>query len=196
MNSFWKSKITEAERVNISNNKTVLLNKMFQQKTIITPHHFEEVCYLFPFDVLKKQFKKECLLKWKTLCRKETKPTLEVIKESLVSIRNLKERGIAELKFRGIHNTTQLLEYNFWSYPFIKIQPETTTYAELLKHPLWQRKRLEIMQRDGFKCCKCKNDQITLNVHHKKYIYGRKPWEYDNADLITLCEDCHSKESL
>lgn len=30
-----------------------------------------------------------------------------------------------------------------------------------------------------------------LNIHHKKYIIGRKPWEYDADSLITLCENCH-----
>lgn len=30
-----------------------------------------------------------------------------------------------------------------------------------------------------------------LNIHHKKYINGRKPWEYDAGSLVTLCEDCH-----
>ncbi len=30
-----------------------------------------------------------------------------------------------------------------------------------------------------------------LNVHHKYYIHGKKPWEYENDALITLCESCH-----
>ena len=33
-----------------------------------------------------------------------------------------------------------------------------------------------------------------LNVHHKYYVNGLKPWEYDNDALITLCQDCHMKE--
>lgn len=32
-----------------------------------------------------------------------------------------------------------------------------------------------------------------LNIHHKFYTRGRKPWEYPNDALITLCEDCHKK---
>lgn len=32
-----------------------------------------------------------------------------------------------------------------------------------------------------------------LNVHHKYYVNGLKPWEYDNKALITLCSDCHQK---
>jgi hypothetical protein len=30
-----------------------------------------------------------------------------------------------------------------------------------------------------------------LNVHHKYYIKGLAPWEYEDNALITLCEDCH-----
>lgn len=34
----------------------------------------------------------------------------------------------------------------------------------------------------------------ALNVHHKYYVKGRTPWEYDNDALITLCQDCHCLE--
>lgn len=37
---------------------------------------------------------------------------------------------------------------------------------------------------------------MTLNVHHKEYIKGRKPWEYENEQLLTLCEECHEIEHL
>jgi len=65
------------------------------------------------------------------------------------------------------------------------------TYSDLLKDPRWQRKRLEIMHRDDFTCVVCGDKESTLNVHHREYIAGRKPWEYENEDLITVCEDCH-----
>ena len=63
-------------------------------------------------------------------------------------------------------------------------------YHQLLKDGRWQRRRLEIMQRDDFKCTKCGTTN-DLNVHHIRYIDGRKPWEYEDADLVTLCRDCH-----
>ncbi len=31
-----------------------------------------------------------------------------------------------------------------------------------------------------------------LQVHHKKYIDGRLPWEYEDDDLITFCNECHN----
>lgn len=65
-------------------------------------------------------------------------------------------------------------------------------YRELLKDGRWQRKRLEIMQRDDFKCTKC-GTTSDLNVHHLRYIPGRSPWEYEDEDLITLCGTCHKQ---
>jgi 5-methylcytosine-specific restriction endonuclease McrA len=70
---------------------------------------------------------------------------------------------------------------------------EKSDFFAQYKSPLWQRKRLEIMERDNFKCCDCQSDDKTLNVHHKYYIYGKKPWEYADGILITLCEDCHKR---
>lgn len=31
----------------------------------------------------------------------------------------------------------------------------------------------------------------NLQIHHLKYIKNRFPWEYDNDDLMTLCNYCH-----
>lgn len=71
-----------------------------------------------------------------------------------------------------------------------------TSYSEKLKHPLWQKKRLEILKRDKFKCKLCEDTETTLNVHHKEYIPGNYPWEYNNSSLITLCEHCHEEVEL
>lgn len=56
---------------------------------------------------------------------------------------------------------------------------------------MWQKKRLEIMQRDEYACVSCGDDQKTLNVHHKTYRKGADPWEYDDDNFVTLCEECH-----
>lgn len=50
------------------------------------------------------------------------------------------------------------------------------------------------MNRDNWTCIRCKSNTRFLNVHHKKYIKGHEPWEYDNSDLETLCETCHAIE--
>jgi hypothetical protein len=65
------------------------------------------------------------------------------------------------------------------------------TYWQKLRDPRWQKKRLEIMQRDEFMCQNCFDKSTTLNVHHKIYTKGCEPWEYDDDNYITLCEPCH-----
>lgn len=65
------------------------------------------------------------------------------------------------------------------------------TYAEQLRHPNWQRRRLEILERDGFECQLCFDTETQLHVHHKRYFKGRKAWEYEDEYLITVCENCH-----
>jgi 5-methylcytosine-specific restriction endonuclease McrA len=66
-------------------------------------------------------------------------------------------------------------------------------YWELLRHPNWQRKRLEIMQRANFRCEWCGTDGVTLNVHHSYYEKDKAPWDYPDESLHCLCEPCHKK---
>lgn len=68
------------------------------------------------------------------------------------------------------------------------------SYWEKLKDPRWQRKRLEKMQQQDFACEGCYDTEATLHVHHKIYIKGREPWEYDLNQLALLCESCHQEE--
>jgi len=65
-----------------------------------------------------------------------------------------------------------------------------SNYSDKLKSPLWQKKRLEIFNRDKFKCRLCGDTETTLHVHHKSYS-GADPWEISNKELITVCEHCH-----
>ena len=68
-----------------------------------------------------------------------------------------------------------------------------STYWELLRRPEWQEKRLRIMERANFHCESCGSKETTLNVHHKYYTKGAKPWEYPNEALACLCETCHGE---
>ena len=63
------------------------------------------------------------------------------------------------------------------------------SYKDKLKDPRWQKKRLEIFERDSFECQCCLSDEKTLVVHHKKYTAD--PCDEPNKNLITLCERCH-----
>lgn len=66
-------------------------------------------------------------------------------------------------------------------------------YILLLEEPEWKIKREHILARDSFKCRLCgkSETEAELHVHHKQYIMGLDPWEYNDDDLITLCADCH-----
>ena len=66
------------------------------------------------------------------------------------------------------------------------------TYRQKLLDPRWQRKRLETLQKAEFRCEACGDAESTLHAHHKRYIKGRDPWEYEERDLVALCENCHS----
>lgn len=67
------------------------------------------------------------------------------------------------------------------------------TYQEKLQHPKWQKKRLEILERDDFTCRICQSKDKTLHVHHGFYHKNTDPWDYDNDLLWTLCEICHEE---
>jgi len=67
-------------------------------------------------------------------------------------------------------------------------------YSDKLKDPRWQKKRLEIFERDNWTCIFCGEEEKTLSVHHLYYDKGN-PWEVRNAALVTVCEGCHKKES-
>lgn len=68
------------------------------------------------------------------------------------------------------------------------------TYSQKLKNPNWQRKRLEVLNRDNFTCKHCKDTETELHVHHLKYI--KEPYDADLEDLVTLCKDCHYIETF
>ena len=75
------------------------------------------------------------------------------------------------------------------------LQKPLTAYQQKLLDPRWQRKRLEILQRDNWCCQVCFQDDITLHIHHRYYNQGKDPWDYPAKALVTLCEICHETET-
>ncbi len=69
------------------------------------------------------------------------------------------------------------------------------SYSDKLLDPRWQKKRLEILQRDDFCCQMCFDSENTLAVHHRYYWPNYEPWEYDNDAYVTLCRSCHDSET-
>ena len=70
----------------------------------------------------------------------------------------------------------------------------TMTYKDQLLHPNWQRLRLQMLDAAGWACQCCKTKEVTLHVHHKRYVKGRMAWEYTEDELDVLCKDCHADE--
>lgn len=65
------------------------------------------------------------------------------------------------------------------------------TYAEKLKHPKWQKKRLQVLNKYGFMCNMCWDDETELHVHHKSYLPNTDPWDYPITNFQVLCKNCH-----
>ncbi len=93
--------------------------------------------------------------------------------------------------------STEYWKNEMYSPPiFIGKQPpekDNRTYKKKLEDPKWKRRRTEILKRDNFQCQKCKS-KLSVQVHHKKYIMNKNPWDYPDEDLITLCRYCHKTE--
>lgn len=64
-------------------------------------------------------------------------------------------------------------------------------FKDQYKHPLWQKKRLDVLSEHGFFCSSCESEEKQLHVHHKRYVKGRRIWEYNNEEFLVLCNDCH-----
>lgn len=72
----------------------------------------------------------------------------------------------------------------------------SSKYFEKLKDPRWQKKRLEILERDRWTCTVCQRSDLTLHVHHAYYDSKLQPWEYDNETLHTVCVECHDAANV
>ena len=97
---------------------------------------------------------------------------------------------------------------------------EDINYFDLLRCEEWLVRRNEILNRDNFECTQCgstrtqytkiindikyyyheikgqaieSNEFVSLQIHHKLYIYNKLPWAYHDKYLETLCSICHHK---
>jgi hypothetical protein len=61
----------------------------------------------------------------------------------------------------------------------------------------WHAFRREVIALDGSACNRCgarADDGAVLQVHHKQYLAGRKPWEYPFQLCEAICRGCHAVE--
>ena len=71
---------------------------------------------------------------------------------------------------------------------------DNLSYEEQLKDVRWRRKRIHILERDGYQCRMCGTSgsgDNPLEIHHRYYEYDALAWEYNDSALVTLCNDCH-----
>src|SRR5262245_31613135 len=73
---------------------------------------------------------------------------------------------------------------------------ERSAYQQKLLDPRWQKKRLEVFERDEWTCQACHDKEATLHVHHRYYEQGCEPWEYPLDAFITYCAECHELETF
>jgi len=66
------------------------------------------------------------------------------------------------------------------------------SYVDQYNDHRWQKKRLEIIERENYICQYCHSQGNELRVHHTYYDKNKKVWEYDNDTLLCLCQRCHS----
>ena len=68
------------------------------------------------------------------------------------------------------------------------------SYKKRLANPRWQRRRLEVLERAGWRCEWCGRGDEELQVHHGYYERERhEPWRYDSMTLYALCDGCHER---
>lgn len=66
----------------------------------------------------------------------------------------------------------------------------------LYRDSRWLEFRERVLQRDEFICVRCdkrSDDTRSLQAHHRRYLPGRFPWEYELKDMETLCQGCHAE---
>ena len=66
-----------------------------------------------------------------------------------------------------------------------------STYSSRLRDPRWQRRRLEIFDLYGWKCSNCQTKTEQLHAHHMIYRKGKSQWEYEDTEIVCLCDGCH-----
>lgn len=71
-----------------------------------------------------------------------------------------------------------------------------TAYQKKLRLPLWQKKRLEVLERYRYCCVHCYDTETELHVNHKYYQKGKDPWDYPDDCFVTVCKYCHKSLEL
>lgn len=68
---------------------------------------------------------------------------------------------------------------------------EKISYAEKLRDPRWQKRRLAVLEHASFRCQICGSKTRMLHVHHSYYLRNKEPWQYPAGSMIAVCEEHH-----
>ena len=69
--------------------------------------------------------------------------------------------------------------------------------GKFYKSSAWEKKRLEILERDNYECQVCKEEggfTPATTVHHILHLENRPDLAFDNDNLLSVCAACHNKE--
>ena len=66
-------------------------------------------------------------------------------------------------------------------------------YIEKLRDPRWQRRRLAVLERAGWRCEGCGTNHVNLQIHHGFYERDADPWDYPDGALFCVCDSCHER---
>jgi hypothetical protein len=64
-------------------------------------------------------------------------------------------------------------------------------YSSLLQRVEWLIRRDQILRRYGAYCHNCGKLGVDYQIHHKYYVTGLDPWEYQDDALVAYCPECH-----
>ena len=60
----------------------------------------------------------------------------------------------------------------------------------------WERKREQILRRDGYLCRECRRygkARQATTVHHIEHVEDRPDLALVDSNLVSLCSACHNK---
>ena len=102
----------------------------------------------------------------------------------------LSEYKTGEPTYKEEHQPSEFLTWKNQAEEERRMEELVGDYQAYLRSPEWLELRLKALSRDGNVCQMC-GTGINLRVHHVNYEHVGTEQELE--DVVTLCEECHSK---
>jgi len=137
----------------------------YKYEEMVCQNHKMVVVYMFMTNG-HKRLKKQCFT-----CGKYDSMALKHTPENVKNAVEYSER----LNNIFIYNQQEHKKKHFWEW-----------YKDYLNSQEWKNKRLLVLKRDNFSCCRC--GQQATEVHHNEY---KNVGDEHLDDLASLCKECH-----